>query len=147
MASTPRIPLEAPFAASFPLPFRVMLLIGMGILGWATNLHGLHLLGVPASTALDLRARDHSAHPRPTPMLLQPSLPLKEAYGPVYGLFRAYAVWTLGGWVLFRVLSSGSMTLVDQYKFVPAIVALVVALVLVCPMDVLYKRDRDLLLR
>ena len=147
MASTPRIPIEAPFAASFPLPFRVMLLIGMGILGWATNLHGLHLLGIPASSALELRARDdkYSASSRPL-TLHPPVLPLPEAYRPVYGLFRAYALWTFSGWILFRLSTGENTMLVDQYKFVPAIVALVVILVLVCPMDVFHKRERDLFL-
>ena len=43
------LPIEAPFAASFPLPYRVFVLSGLGILGWATNLHGLHALGIDAS--------------------------------------------------------------------------------------------------
>ena len=52
------VPIEAPFAASFPLPFRVLVLAGTGILCWATNLHGLHILGIDAAAALDIRPFD-----------------------------------------------------------------------------------------
>lgn len=147
MSSTPRIPIEAPFAASFPLPFRVMFLIGMGIVGWATNLQGLHALSIPASSALELRTRDgkYFTVSRP-PTLHAPTLPLPEAYRPVYGLFKAYALWTLTGWIVFRLWTGENMILVDRYKFVPAVVALVVLLVLVCPIDMCHKRERDLFL-
>ena len=144
MASKPQIPLEAPFAASFPLPFRVMLLIGMGILGWATNLHGLHLLGIPASSALDLRDNRERATRALT--LRAPTLPLPEAYKPVYGLFKAYALWTFTGWALFCLWTTDNTMLVDSYKFVPTVVALVIVIILVCPFDIFHKRERDMFL-
>lgn len=42
------------FSASFPLPFRVLTLVGLEILLWAVNLHVLTILGVDAGGALDL---------------------------------------------------------------------------------------------
>lgn len=44
-----------PLSASFPLPFRVLVLIGFAILLWGTNLHILHLLGIDAGWILDFR--------------------------------------------------------------------------------------------
>jgi hypothetical protein len=44
-----------PLSASFPLPFRVLVLIGFSILLWATNLHVLHLLGIDVGWILDFR--------------------------------------------------------------------------------------------
>lgn len=43
------------FSASFPLPFRVLFLIGLAIFLWATNLHVLHLLGLDTAYILDFR--------------------------------------------------------------------------------------------
>lgn len=48
------------FSASFPLPFRVLTLVGLEILLWAINLHVLTSLGVDAASALDL-TEDESA--------------------------------------------------------------------------------------
>ncbi|KAK8847440.1 hypothetical protein IAR55_005298 [Kwoniella newhampshirensis] len=43
------------FSASFPLPFRVLFLIGLAQLLWAINLHVLSWLGLDTSWILDLR--------------------------------------------------------------------------------------------
>ena len=42
---------EISFSTSFPLPYRVLVLGAVGVLGWATNLHGLTLLGIDAASA------------------------------------------------------------------------------------------------
>jgi hypothetical protein len=42
------------FSAAYPLPFRVLTLIGLEILLWAINLHVLTSLGIDAAGALDL---------------------------------------------------------------------------------------------
>jgi hypothetical protein len=46
------------FSASYPLPFRVLTLVGLEILLWAINLHVLTSLGVDAGRALDLTEDD-----------------------------------------------------------------------------------------
>jgi len=52
-------PLPLPeFSASFPLPFRVLFLVGLAILLWAANLHVLALLGIDVSWVLDIRDGD-----------------------------------------------------------------------------------------
>lgn len=55
----PTSPLTLPsFSSAFPLPFRVLSLIALAILLWATNVHALALLGIDVSAALDLGASE-----------------------------------------------------------------------------------------
>lgn len=116
----------------FPLPFRVLVLIGLGVLGWATNLHGLAVLNVDAVSALELRNLHRKA--RPDPYVF---------YNPVYRIFLLYFVWFSLSWLLFRHLSNGNPFLVDVFGYIPGVAALIVALALICPFNILYKRDRD----
>ncbi|KAJ7268832.1 EXS family-domain-containing protein [Mycena haematopus] len=137
---------EIPVILSFPLPFRVLVLAGLGILGWATNLHGLDLLGVDAVAAMDLRL-DADAHLRLPPHLSSsagkyPAHPY-TIYAAVYRLFAAYSLWVFFSWAAFRYLTYGNMSLVDAFGYIPAVSALVVLLVLICPFDALYKHERD----
>ncbi|WWC67988.1 uncharacterized protein I206_101907 [Kwoniella pini CBS 10737] len=54
--NSPHKHLELPgFSSSFPLPFRVLFLIGLAQLLWAINLHILSSLGLDISWILDLR--------------------------------------------------------------------------------------------
>lgn len=132
--------IEAPFAVVFPLPFRVILLGGLGLLCWATNLHGLQLLGIDATAALDARAHDaYDSIPRSTPVV-QDARSLVRA---VYRLVYAYAMWSLLGWALFRFLTHDDPALVDDYKFVPAVFGLMIVMFLVCPFDVFERHERD----
>ncbi|WVW78401.1 hypothetical protein I302_100355 [Kwoniella bestiolae CBS 10118] len=63
--NSPHKHLELPgFSSSFPLPFRVLFLIGLAQLLWAVNLHVLHVLGLDISWILDLRD-DHDPDPPP----------------------------------------------------------------------------------
>ncbi|WVQ83274.1 hypothetical protein IAT38_005413 [Cryptococcus sp. DSM 104549] len=62
--TTPHKHLSLPsLSASFPLPFRVLFLIGLAQLLWAINLHVLHLLGLDTSWILDLREVDPDGDP------------------------------------------------------------------------------------
>ncbi|KAI0041596.1 EXS-domain-containing protein [Auriscalpium vulgare] len=136
------------FVVAFPLPFRVLFLAGIGILGWAANLHGLHLLGIDTVSALDLHPHDdYDSHP---------SLPLDRRngglklvsdasflYTPVYRTTFSYGVCCLSAWAVYRYATHGSSFLVDPFKFIPAICALGVLMVLLCPYNVFQKRERD----
>ncbi|KAJ7446224.1 EXS family-domain-containing protein [Mycena galericulata] len=134
---------EIPVILSFPLPFRVLVLTGLGILGWATNLHGLDFFGVDVVTAMDLRIEaDSHLPPHRSSGPKHPSHP-STIYTAVYRLCAAYSAWVLFTWAAFRYLTYGNMTLVDAFGYIPAISALVVLLVLVCPVDAFYKRERD----
>lgn len=140
---------ETPFTAAFPLPFRVLFLAGIGILGWATNLHGLDVLGVDAVSAMDLRT--HEGHlPKSLAPGRSPGFRLisefTSHYSPIYRLFTAYAVWCFLSWFLFLYATRGDMKLVDVFGYIPAVSALCILGILICPFNVLQKRERDMFL-
>lgn len=144
---------EIPFAAIFPLPFRALFLAGMGILGWATNLHGLSLLGIDAASVLELRKTSQEYSP------VRVALPTHQGrgfklvpnpaaiYEPIYRLCAAFVIWCFFAWAVFRLTTHGDVMLLDVFRFVPAICALGVLIVLVCPFDVCHKRERDIFLQ
>jgi hypothetical protein len=144
---------EIPFAATFPLPFRVLCLAGMGILGWATNLHGLNILGIDAAAALELRKASTEYAPlrAPLPTHQGPGFKLflnpAATYYPIYRLFAVFVAWCFIAWSIFRLLTRGDVVLVDIFRYVPAICSLGVLVVLICPLDVFYKRERDMFLQ
>jgi hypothetical protein len=150
---------EIPLAATFPLPFRVLVLAGLGLLGWATNLHGLHAAHVDAPAALDLRAPGHGLlvlppSPRTSPLPshghVNVNLPAHPhpptVYVPLYRLTAGYAAWVFASWILFRAATHGDPKLVDVFKYVPGLAVLGVLVALTCPWDVCRKRERDLFL-
>ena len=142
------------FVIAFPLPFRVLFLAGAGILGWAANLHGLRLLGVDAATALDLRAHErgsasplplsvdsrhaHGAHDAPARATTTTSL-----CSPLYRLALWYGVWCTAAWVLYRSASYGDAFLVDSFKYIPSVCALVVLICMISPFDSMQRPERD----
>ncbi|KAG1746222.1 EXS family-domain-containing protein [Suillus lakei] len=132
-------------STSFPLPFRVLFLIGLGILAWATNLHGLHLLGIDAGSALEL----HScrAFLPTTSSFSRASSSPRVSYVPVYRLFAGYATWCFVGWSFFRLVTHSNTMLVDTFKYVPALSSLGVLTTLICPFELCQKRERDLFLQ
>jgi EXS family len=137
------------FVIAFPLPFRVLFLAGIGILGWAANLHGLRLLGIDAAIALDLRAHEHESIP-PLPIDQRPHRVRKAVsadsvalYSPVYHLALWYGLWCTIIWALYRSTTYGSATLVDFFKYIPAVCALVILIFMLLPYDILQKRQRD----
>jgi EXS family len=138
-------------AASFPLPFRVLFLICLGILGWATNLHGLHNLGLDAAGALDLRVHDTISVTRLTlptnrspgsKYLSHPS----SSYIPVYRLFAFCSIWCFTLWCVYRYATHQNVLLVDIFKYLPAVAALGLLITLFCPFNVLESPHRDALL-
>lgn len=139
--------LDIASTAAFPLPFRVLFLIGVGILGWATNLHGLDVLGVDTVTAMDLRT-DEGYLPRSLPSRLGGFRLLSEStnYAPIYRLFTTYSVWSFFSWVFFRYATYGNVQLVDLFAYIPAISTLFVLAVLISPFDIFQKRERDMFL-
>lgn len=148
------------FVIAFPLPFRVLFLAGAGILGWAANLHGLRLLGVDAASALDLRTTQRT----PLPLVVdddgqhhalaqrahgaieieQPADATSHSHSsPVYRLAFWYGLWCSAAWAMYRSATDGRPALVDFFKYVPAVCALVVLIFLFTPYDVMHKRERD----
>ncbi|KAN0112004.1 EXS family domain containing protein [Russula decolorans] len=152
------------FVIAFPLPFRVLFLAGAGILGWAANLHGLRLLGVDAASALDLRTIErtplplvvidgqhhhaqvqqaHGAIEQPTNTIATSSSSSSSLHSPVYRLAFWYGLWCSAAWAMYRSATDGNSALVDFFKYVPAVCALVVLIFMFTPYDVMHKRERD----
>jgi hypothetical protein len=141
---------DSSFAASFPLPFRVLFLGGIGILGWATNLHGLEVWGIDVVGAMELRAHG-SKTPLPIQQRNSPALKFfphhSKPYASIYRLFMAYSVWCLLGWALYHSMTHGNVVLANIFRFVPAICGLGVLTALVSPFDMIQKRERDMFLQ
>ena len=152
---------ELYFSAAFPLPFRVLTLAALGILGWATNLHGLQAWGIDAAGVLDLNSHDGGGgtHRLTSPLPFstsadrrsgwrQPPQPPGATYLPVYRAAGAFAGWTACCWAVYRYAArdaeeGSDVGVVDAYKFVPAVAALCALTVLVCPFQICYKAQRD----
>ena len=142
------------FVIAFPLPFRVLFLVGVGILGWAANLHGLRLLGVDAASALDLRTVERGST-SPLPIIVetrhahahgaikQPADTTASLSSPLYRLAFWYGLWCSAAWAVYRSATDGNAALVDFFKYIPAVCTLVVLIFMLCPYDVIHKRERD----
>lgn len=132
---------DVPLAAAFPPPFRVLFLVGLGVLGWTTNLHGLQLLGIDGPAALEFHASSHHLPLRPSSFVGPPHA--RAFYVPLYQMFVQYASWCVAAWLVFRVASQSDPALVDLFRYIPAVCILGAVTVLVCPCDVFHKRERD----
>jgi len=139
------------FSAAFPLPYRSLFLIGAGLLGWATNLHFLSLLGVDTGYALEIR-RQRALH-SPLPSTFRNSSHFHlfahpgSLYRPIYRIFAYYAMWTVSSWFLFLLWTGAKPGVIDGYKIMPTVTALLVLAVLFCPFNILYKTERTTFLR
>ncbi|KDQ21866.1 hypothetical protein BOTBODRAFT_150872 [Botryobasidium botryosum FD-172 SS1] len=147
------------FNASFPLPYRVLLLAGAGIACWVTNLHILYLLGIDTAFALDIR-RDNKPSPQSPPSMSTaarqpPPGPLNfnsfahpaTLYPPVYKLLITYTAWISVGWIAFRLATRGDAELMDDYKIFPIITTLGALFALLCPFNLFQKRERTIFLQ
>lgn len=141
----PRESRVLPIDVAFPLPFHVIVLVGLAILGWATNLHGLDILGIDVATAIDLRTDGIGAlHAYTHHGLSRRSFNMELAvhYRAVYRLFMAYCLLGLTSWALYRIITHGDLVLVDAFGYIPAVGALLAFGVLLCPYNVLHKAER-----
>ena len=143
---------DSPFVVAFPLPFRVLFLAGLGILGWAANLHGLRLLGVDPASTLDLRTHERgSASPLPLSVdsrhahgaLEAPAYATTPPCSAVYRLALWYGLWCSAAWALYRSATNGDSFVVDSSKHIPSVCALVVLICMISPYDVMQKLERD----
>jgi len=136
---------EIYYHLAFPLPYRTFLLIGLGILGWATNLHGLDAAGVDAVAAMDLRTDTNPSKPT---MPVHHSLSFNHSkaivlYNSVYRLLFLYSAFCFLSWCFFRLLTHGDAILVDYYGYIPLVTAITILLILICPYNILLKTERE----
>ncbi|KAL7420046.1 protein-ER retention protein [Cryptotrichosporon argae] len=167
-SSVPHTHINLPtFSSSFPLPFRVLFLVGLAQLLWAANLHVLHLLGIDVAWVLDIRSDDpdppleldtldprnpHGALGEPdTPVRAAASPPLRVAsgrvYQPVYQLFALYAAWVGGGWLVFRLVTQSDHETMERWRWFVGVIALGAIAGVVTPWQGVGARERRLLLR
>ena len=164
-----------PFSAAFPLPFRVLFLIGLAQLLWAVNLHVFHLLGLDTSWILNLYDADegegaessgmggvvdldeHSAHEvdsvtltrgRPTVSTASRGRPESgKLFQPVYKLCVLYSAWVGGGWAVFRLVTGARPEAMERYRGLVAVVALGPVLGALIPWRGVGERERTALRR
>jgi hypothetical protein len=161
------------FSLSFPLPFRVLFLIGLAQLLWATNLHILHLLGLDTSWILDIKDPPDGTRPSSTNGLIDrqeggegeegtmeelgieleggvgesKKVPSGSLYGPVYKIFLGYSVWVGLGWATFRWMTDGDGVKMERWRGLVVIIALGAVLGVILPYRGIGERERMALLR
>ncbi|KAF8973090.1 EXS family-domain-containing protein [Flammula alnicola] len=136
---------EIYYHLSFPLPYRALFLVGLGILGWATNLHGLDGLRVDVVAAMDLRTDPSSSK---VVMPMHHSAPFNHSkamvlYHAAYRIFFYYSGLCLLSWSLYRLVTQGDRTLVDYYGYIPVFTAIAILLILICPYNIILKTERE----
>ncbi|GAA5945190.1 Erd1p [Sporobolomyces koalae] len=136
------------FSLVYPLPFRILCLTFLTVVGFATNLHLLAALGIDTAQVLDIRL-DHppsissNGNSNPPP-LVHPT----QLYAPLYKLATAGLATTAITWILYRVVTTGSA--VDEalaWRWFPATVALALAAACCLPSNVACRRQRFMFLR
>jgi hypothetical protein len=127
---------------AFPLPYRIFLLTGLGILGWAVNLQSFDALGIDPIAAMDLRSDIKTIMPAHRSPVSNRSKVFALSIS-VYRIFIAYSTMCFLSWVLYRLATRGDASLVDSYGYIPSITAVVIVLILVCPYDILFKCERE----
>lgn len=148
------------FYTTFPLPYRVLFLVGIGILLWALNLHILHLLGFDTGFILGVRSRadgdggsDDLAEDGAISLAGGSTTKAsfarsRELIGPVYGLLGAYTAWSFAGWLIFRWLVGGDdQDQVDAWRLLPLLTSLGAVIGLIAPYDGLWRRERQAFIR
>lgn len=147
-----------PLNVAFPLPYRVLSLIGLGLLGWATNLHGLNKLGIDVVAAMDLRTEgfpprlplnnsrrpsfiptegQRSGHVRSATFLAAP-----HAFLTMYRVVLGYSTLCFVSWLLYRFTSQGNAERADTYGWIPACTAGIMVLLLVVPHNRFFPEER-----
>jgi EXS family len=128
-------------AVSFPLPFHIFVLVGLAILCWATNLHGLDIAGIDVVGAMDLRT--DGANPLPAHhSLVKHSSNLSVHYRALYRICTVYCLLGFVSWAVYRHATHGDLLLMDTFGYIPGITALLALSILLCPYNVLHKTER-----
>ena len=117
-----------PLSASFPLPFRVLSLVGLAILLWGTNLHILHLLGINVPKVLDFREPQEEEEEGDgdvfTDKQVQETGGGGVGYMTIYKLAGVYTAFVGSGWVLFRLITGGEVESMEDWRGLVGVVLL-----------------------
>ncbi|BGO93144.1 RHTO0S24e00188g1_1 [Rhodotorula toruloides] len=157
-ASLPTDALSA-FGLRYPLPFRILFLSSLTVLGFASNLHILSHLGIDTALVLDVRLdAPPSTLPRTVPLSsLSNTAPSSTAhppyvhpsklYPPLYSLAVAGLGWTAAGWLFFRLLTGGDPAAGERWRIEPAALLILAAAAICWPGNALCRRERFRFLR
>ena len=137
---SPHVPLPS-IAVSFPLPFHIFVLVGLAILGWATNLHGLDIAGIDVIGAMDLRTDGSNPLPAHHPSVKHISN-LSVHYRALYRICLVYCLLGFVSWAIYRHVTHGDLVLMDTFGYIPGITALLALCILLCPYNVLHRTER-----
>ncbi|GAA5973988.1 hypothetical protein JCM11641_008197 [Rhodosporidiobolus odoratus] len=150
----------ASFGNDYPLPFRILFLSFLTLLGFASNLHLLASLGIDTALVLDIRLppplhlyptpastctpSTSPSRPPPTPSAAQPPpfVHPSKLYPALYQLALVGLAWTAAGWLALRTLTGAQPEGMNQWRAEPALVALVVVAAVAWPANVLCRRQR-----
>ncbi|KAM0793040.1 hypothetical protein ACM66B_000529 [Microbotryomycetes sp. NB124-2] len=146
------------------------------LLGWATNLHLLAFLGIDTSLVLDIRLDDYrgiassllpttsnalqastagqagaagasSATSAAASRSQAPFVHPSRLYPPLYILSALGFLWTAVSWAVFMRLTAGDAVEMVKWRGIPAFSAFAVGVVVLMPLNVLFKRERMMFLR
>lgn len=131
------------FGLRYPLPFRILLLSTITVVGFATNLHILAKLGIDTACVLDIRLEQPTAPPTSATTFVHPT----TVYPPLYSLGAVAFAWTAAGWLAFRAAAGGEADAAIHWRVLPAACLLAAAAAVAWPGKILYQRDRFRFLR
>lgn len=130
------------FGLRYPLPFRILLLSTITVVGFATNVHILANLGIDTASVLDIRL-EQSTPPTATAAFVHPT----TIYPPLYSLGAVAFAWTATGWLAFRAAAGGEADAAIHWRVLPAVFLVAAAAAVAWPGKALYQRDRFRFLR
>ena len=131
------------FSVKFPLPYRVLFLLGLGGVCWASNLHILDLAGIDTATALQSRPDSSVNVSRPRhPYSNQSYTP---SHASVYKIMSLYFGLIGLSWVLFSLSTGADRTRLDEFRFIPTVTTVGLLFAATVPLSSTYKVYRSIL--
>ncbi|CAG8516073.1 7328_t:CDS:2 [Ambispora leptoticha] len=122
------------FSHSFPLPYRVLILICIGLWAWGSNLQILSWFGIDVHMLLSTSNQYTEKRP-PT------------SYKSVYLLATILSAWVGFNLMTFWWLTDGDPAAIANWTAVPLFCYLMMITIVVCPFNILIRRERMRFLR
>ncbi|KAJ9668723.1 protein-ER retention protein [Coniosporium apollinis] len=130
MDGDPAVDPERPdgFTLVLPLPYRVALVVVLGVWAWGLNLHYLHLIHIDVPALIRYPSRPSSSHP--------------THHLSTYRLATLLTIPLLASLLLFWLITHGDAALVQQWSILPNLYLLLLALAFILPYYDLSKSGR-----
>jgi len=117
------------FSVYFPLPYRVLGILLLGIWAWATNIHVLELSNIDTSSLFNGRVK-----------LLHTSDP--SMFMPVYRIAAMFSILAISSLLSFWTFTLGDVIAVREWEILPLSCLAFLFCLLLCPFNVLYRTER-----